>query len=219
MRVLLIEDDAMLASGLRRALADAGMDSSWAGDGRSGLELLEESEYDIALLDLGLPDLDGRSLLDTIRRRDPSTPVLIISADDDPNTRAECLLLGAADFFDKPFEVPKILARVSALAHRPSTDAVARIGTAQIELDLVSHKLAYRGRSDILTSREFALMRAFIESPGAILSRSQIKDRICQNGREMEAAAIDMLISRVRGRFGREIIRNVRGAGWMIARA
>src|SRR6202007_1789741 len=98
-RVLLIEDDAMLASGLRRALADAGMDSSWAGNGRAGLELVEERQYDIALLDLGLPDLDGRSLLDTIRRRDLSTPVLVMSADDDPNTRAECLLLGAAGFF------------------------------------------------------------------------------------------------------------------------
>jgi DNA-binding response OmpR family regulator len=128
MRVLVIEDDAMLGHGLCNSIADAGIDTSWADNGKSGLELLEAGDYDVALLDLGLPGLDGRCVLDAVQHLGLCTPVVVMTANDGPHIRAECLLLGAADFIGKPFGVPKILACVGALARQQTSTFRATIG-------------------------------------------------------------------------------------------
>lgn len=219
MRVLLIEDDLMVGRGLRQALLDAGMSVDWVCDGHAGQEALETGGHAIALLDLGLPNSDGIEILKNVRQRGVRTPIVVITARDDLDTRVESLDLGGDDFVVKPFEVAEILARMRAVIRRHAGHATSLIGTSEIVLDLASHELSYRGQSEILSFREFALMRALAERPGTILSRTQIEDRVYGWGEEVESNAVDVLIHSVRRRFGKDIIRNVRGAGWLVLKS
>lgn len=218
MRILMAEDDTMLGRGLRQALLDGGMSVDWVKDGLSAQEAFAGQGYAAALLDLGLPNVDGMSVLENVRGRGVRTPIVVITARDDVETRVRGLDLGADDFVVKPFEVSEILARIRAVIRRHAGSAISSIGTQLLSLNLETHQLDYRGHREVLGYREFALMRALLERPGIILSRSQIEDRIYGWGQEVESNAIEVLIYYVRKRFGREIIRNVRGAGWMVER-
>ncbi|MDL2398898.1 response regulator transcription factor [Rhizobium mayense] len=219
MRILLIEDDPMVGRSLSQALADAGMSVDWVADGRAGEEALLAGGHAVALLDLGLPGSDGISVLENVRRHGIGTPIVVITARDDLDTRVKGLDSGGDDFVVKPFEVPEILARIRAVLRRHAGHATSRIGTSEIVLDLASHELSYRGQTEMLPAREFALMRALAERPGTILSRSQIEDRVYGWGQEVESNAVDVLIHYIRRRFGKDIIRNVRGAGWLVMKS
>lgn len=219
MRILVIEDDPMVGAGLRRALADGGMGVDWVTEEGAAVEALTVGGHAAALLDLGLPGGEGLNVLKTVRDRRISTPIIIITARDDIDTRVKGLDLGADDFVVKPFEVAEILARIRAVLRRHAGHATSVLGTADISLDLASHELSFRGASDVLPYREFALMRVLIERPGTILSRSQIEERVYGWGEEVESNAVDVLIYYIRRRFGKEIIRNVRGAGWMVPKS
>jgi len=143
----------------------------------------------------------------------------VITAADDLETRVKALDLGADDFLVKPIELREILARIRAVMRRHAGSAISSIGTQSTVLNLETHELQHAGRREILGHREFALVRALLERPGTILSRSQIEDRIYGWGEEVESNAIEVLIYYVRKRFGKEIIRNIRGAGWMVDKA
>jgi len=219
MRVLVVEDDPMLAAGLEHALQDAGMIVDRVADGRMAEEAIRQGGHAAVLLDLSLPNIDGMTLLMDARRRGLVAPIVVITARDDLDVRLKALDLGADDFVVKPFEIAEILARVRAVVRRHAGHATSRIGTSEIQLDLASHEISYRGRTEILPYREFALMRAFLERPGTILSRAQIEEKIYGWGEEVESNAIEVLIFYVRRRFDKNIIRNVRGAGWMVLRS
>lgn len=219
MRILMAEDDPMLARGLRQALLDGGMSVDWVRDGPSAKEALGDNGYAAALLDLGLPTVDGMSVLESVRARGVRTPIVIITANDDLQTRIRGLDMGADDFVTKPFEVTEILARMRAVVRRHAGSAVSCIGTQELSLNIETYELQYRGHCEVLGYREFALMRALMERPGTILSRSQIEDRIYGWGEEVESNAIEVLIYHVRRRFGKSVIRNVRGAGWMVEKS
>jgi two-component system, OmpR family, response regulator len=216
MRILLIEDDAMIAGALERALGAAGMDVDWAGDGEDGDMALQEGGHALVLLDLGLPLLDGTDLLARLRRRGDRVPLIVISARDDVESRVQSLDIGADDYLVKPFETTELLARIRALLRRQAGHADSRIGTSETVLDLATRSLSYHDITEILPAREFALMRALLERPGQILSRAQLEDRIYGWGNEVESNAIDVLIHYVRRKFGAEVIRNVRGVGWLV---
>ncbi|MGO4441422.1 response regulator transcription factor [Rhizobium sp. RAF56] len=218
MRILVIEDDPMVGSGLRRALSDTGMSVDWVMDGNSALDALASGGHAAALLDLGLPDGDGLNVLRDARSRGIATPIVIITARDDVETRVKGLDLGADDFVVKPFEVVEIVARIRAVLRRQAGHSTSVIGTAEISLDMASHELRYRETSEVLPYREFALMRVLMERPGTILSRSQIEERVYGWGEEVESNAVDVLIYYIRRRFGKDVIRNVRGAGWMVSK-
>ena len=168
------------------------------------------------LLDLGLPIRDGTELLAGLRRDGGRVPLIVISARDDLESRVRSLDLGADDYLVKPFETSELLARMRALLRRQAGHADSRIGTAETTLDLATHSLSFRGTTEILPAREFALMRALLERPGQILSRSQLEDRIYGWGNEVESNAVDVLIHYVRRKFGADVIRNVRGVGWLV---
>jgi DNA-binding response OmpR family regulator len=219
MRVLVIEDDPMVGSGLRRALVDSGISVDWVLDGRSAEDALAAGGHAAVLLDLGLPGLDGLSILRNARSRGVLTPIVIVTARDDVDTRVKGLDLGADDFVIKPFEAVELLARIRAVLRRQAGHATSVIGTEELSLDMASHELGYRGISEVLPYREFALMRALLERPGTILSRSQIEERVYGWGEEVESNAVDVLIYYVRRRFGKDVIRNVRGAGWMVPKS
>jgi DNA-binding response OmpR family regulator len=168
------------------------------------------------LLDLGLPGRSGLEILRSLRTAGDKRPILVITARDELDDRVAGLDLGADDYLVKPFEVKELLARMRAVLRRHGGQAVSILYTSEIELDLSSHEMKYRGCSEVLPAREFALMQALLDRPGTILSRSQLEERLYGWGEEVESNAIDVLIHYVRRKFDKDIIRNVRGAGWMV---
>jgi DNA-binding response OmpR family regulator len=216
MRVLLVEDDALIGRSLLRAFQDTGVAVDWARTGADALLALRAGRYSAVLLDLGLPGRSGLEVLKEMRRGRDRTPVLIVTARDDVETRVAGLDGGADDFIIKPFDFDELAARLRAVTRRHAGHTTSQIRSAEIVLDLASHEASYRDKSEVLPQREFALMHALMERPGAILSRSQLEEAIYGWGEEIESNAIDVLIHYLRRRFDREVIRNVRGSGWMV---
>ena len=218
MRVLLIEDDPMIGFSLRTGLAAQGMAVDWFLTGGEAIESLASSLYSVILLDLGLPDMSGLEVLRVARGSKNKTPVLIVSARDDLSSRIIGLDLGADDYIVKPFDVAEMLARIRAVIRRQAGHSASRIEGGEVTLDLASHEVHYRGVSHFLPAREFALMQGLAERAGSILSRSQLEEKLYGFGEEVESNAIDVLIFYIRKKFGSDIIRNIRGAGWMVPR-
>jgi two-component system, OmpR family, response regulator len=216
MRVLLIEDDLQIGQSLLRALKDADYSVDWVRDGVAGCAAIEAAEYTVVLLDLGLPGMSGIELLKTCRSKGNPVPVLILTARDDLDARVQGLDLGADDYMLKPFQVPELLARIRAVIRRKAGYAVSRLGDEHLSLDLDKRTLCVNGVTSVLSAREFALMLAFLERPGTILSREQLEDRLYGWGKEVESNAVDVLIHSVRKKFGLAVIRNVRGLGWTV---
>ncbi|KPH04458.1 response regulator transcription factor (plasmid) [Rhizobium acidisoli] len=218
MRVLVVEDDVMLGRALVQALDDAGMSVDWVRDGQLGGEAVAVGGHGLVLLDLGLPGRSGLEILRSLRTAGDKRPILVITARDELDDRVTGLDLGADDYLVKPFEVKELLARMRAVLRRHGGQAVSILSTSEIELDLSSHEVKYRGCGEVLPAREFALIQALLERPGTILSRSQLEERLYGWGEEVESNAIDVLIHYVRRKFDKDIIRNVRGAGWMVSK-
>ncbi|GAB2897024.1 response regulator transcription factor [Paraburkholderia jirisanensis] len=216
MRVLLIEDDLQIGQSLLRALQDADYSVDWVRDGTAGCAAIEAAEYTVVLLDLGLPGMSGIELLKNCRSQGNPVPVVILTARDDLDARVQGLDLGADDYMLKPFQVPELLARIRAVLRRKAGYAVSRLGDESLNLDLDKRTLCCNGVNSVLSAREFALMLAFLERPGTILSREQLEDRLYGWGKEVESNAVDVLIHSVRKKFGLTVIRNVRGLGWTV---
>jgi two-component system OmpR family response regulator len=218
MRVLLIEDDAMIGRSLVRGLENHGMAVDWVRTGTEGHAALgsDHSEHALVLLDLALPEISGVELLRRARLTSKTLPIVVITAKDGVSDRITGLDLGADDYVVKPFELGELLARMRAVLRRHHGQAQSRLVSGEISLDLGTHEVEYRNVKLVLSAREFALMRAFMLRPGMILSRAQIEEQIYGWGEEVESNAVAVLIHSIRRRFDKDIIRNVRGAGWMV---
>ena len=216
MRVLLVEDDPMIGASLRTGLSAQGMAVDWLLTGNDAIESLFANHYSVVLLDLGLPDMTGLEVLRMARNGKCITPVLIVSARDDLASRVISLDLGADDYIVKPFDFAEMMARIRAVVRRQAGHSVSKIESGEITLDLASHKVRYRETEHILPAREFALLLGLAERAGTILSRSQLEEKLYGFGEEVESNAIDVLIFYIRKKFGADIIRNIRGAGWMV---
>ena len=219
MRILLIEDDPMIGKALVRGLNDQGMTVDWVRNGAEGGAALACAEHAVVLLDIGLPDLSGIAVLKAARTAGVLVPVIVITARDSLDDRIAGLDLGADDYIVKPFELRELLARMRAVLRRHNGQAQSLITSGEITLDLATHQAAYRNAEHILSAREFALLQALMQRPGTILSRAQIEQRIYGWGEEVESNAVDVLIHAVRKKFDKDIIRNVRGAGWMVVKS
>lgn len=215
MRVLLVEDDPMIGRGLSQALGAEGMSVDWVRDGADASAALADGAHSIVLLDLGLPGAEGLDLLKSARRNGLNTPVLVITARDGVDDRVSGLDLGADDYLTKPFELRELLARMRAILRRHEGRATSRMVSGETELDAETHELSYHDVIQVLPAREYALMHALMERPGRILSRALIEERIYGWGEEVESNAVDVLIHSIRHKFGKDVIFNVRGAGWM----
>lgn len=218
-RFLLIEDDPMIGQGLVRALNDEGMVGDWSMDASGGEEAIASGEYSLILLDLGLPDKSGIEILASLRAAGDRTPLLIITARDEIDDRVTGLETGADDYLVKPFGVRELLARIRAVLRRHETSEDKIIGNGEINLNLATQEVSYRGKTVLLPAREFALLYALLERPGAILSRNQLENRIYQWSDEVSSNAVEVLIHYLRKKFDNEIIRNVRGLGWMVSKS
>jgi two-component system OmpR family response regulator len=219
MRVLLIEDDPMIGQAVQAALKDAAHAADWVHDGRQALATLACHHYDLVLLDLGLPDQDGHAVLARIRARDNPVPLLIITARDDLDDRLRGLDGGADDYLVKPFQTAELLARMRAVLRRRSGVATPVLSNGQVSLDLATKAATVAGgQATQLSNREFSLLHAQMARPGAILSRSELEERIYGWGEEVESNAVEYLIHALRNKLGREVIKNVRGMGWMVSK-
>ena len=216
MRVLLIEDDPMIGQSLMRALNDADMPGDWARDGAAGELALMSRGYSLVLLDLGLPRKSGFDLLRDMRVRGDRTPLLIVTARDEVDDRVTGLDLGADDYLIKPFGLKELAARIRAILRRNGGPAGPIAGNGEITLNLATREASYRGKTLLLPAREFTLLYALVDRPGTILSRAQIEQRLYAGNQEVESNAVEVLIHYLRKKFDKEIIRNVRGIGWMV---
>jgi two-component system OmpR family response regulator/two-component system response regulator QseB len=215
-RALLVEDDEMIGHSLAQALEGAGWSVDWVRDGRLAQSALADGGYTCALLDLGLPKQDGTEVLRQARAAGDATPVLVLTARDGLEDRIHALDLGADDYLLKPFAFRELLARMRAVVRRRDGVAHSLIGSDALQLDLTTREVLIDGRREALTAREFALLHALLERPGAILSREQLEQRIYGWGEEVTSNAVDVLIHCMRRKIGAEAIRNVRGLGWRV---
>jgi len=214
--ILLIEDDPMIGQSLTRALKDIGMKVDWVRDGIKGQMAIEAGSHDLVLLDLGLPGKSGMDVLKAMRARGDRTPLFIITARDEIDDRVIGLDEGADDYLIKPFGFKELMARILGVLRRNGSNTLTLLGSAEITIDITTKEAAYRGKTHLLSLKEFALLHALVEYPGMILSRSQIEERLYGWNEDVESNVVEVLIHGVRKKFDNEIIRNVRGIGWMV---
>lgn len=219
MRVLLIEDDPMIGNAIQAALKDASYAADWVKNGQSALNSLDCQEYDIVLLDLGLPGKDGLTVLSSIRAKGNLVPLLIITARDGVDERIRGLDGGADDYVLKPFDMAELLARMRAVIRRKGGVATPVLTNGIVSLDPATREAQVPLQDAIqLSNREFALLQALMVRPGAILSRSELEERIYGWGEEVESNAVEFLIHSLRKKLGSDMIKNVRGVGWMVSK-
>jgi DNA-binding response OmpR family regulator len=218
MRVLLVEDDVMFGKALARGLRDHNMTVDWVKNGTDGYAAIKESEHAIILLDVGLPGISGFEILKDVRGLGSSSPILIISARDGLDDLVRGLDLGADDYIVKPFELRALLARIRAVLRRLNGQGLSLLTSGEITLDPATHVATFRDMKEILSPKEYALLYALMKRPGTILSRAQIESAIYGWGEEVQSNAVDVLIHGLRKKFGKDVVRNVRGAGWMVTR-
>lgn len=218
MRVLLVEDDRMIGEAVESALKQASYATDWVRDGSSAIAALDTHEYELVLLDLGVPKRDGHQVLAHVRRSRKGVPVVIVSARDALDERLRGLDGGADDYVLKPFEMAELLARMRAVARRRSGAPDPIMSNGLLSLDPVSRQASFGGPSVQLTAREFALLHALLIRPGAILSRHELEGRIYGWNEEVESNAVEFLIHAVRKKLGSAAIKNVRGLGWMVSK-
>jgi two-component system OmpR family response regulator len=218
MRVLLIEDDRMIGAAVEQALKDAAYAVDWVTDGATAIHAAENEAYELALLDLGLPKIDGRDVLRRLRAPGRRLPIIVVTARDGVDDRIDGLDLGADDYLVKPFEIRELLARMRAVLRREGSGASALLTNGKLSLDPATRLASLSGQTALLTAREFALLQALLARPGTILSRSELERQIYGWNEEVESNAIEFLIHTIRKKLAATAIRNVRGVGWMVDR-
>jgi two-component system OmpR family response regulator len=206
----------MIAEAIVMALRDAAYAVDWVKDGLTAGLTLDHREHQAVLLDIGLPKRDGLELLRDLREKGNRVPVIIITAREKVDERIKGLDFGADDYVAKPFDVKELLARLRAVIRRQGGQAAAVLTNGTVNLDPVTREARRGDAVCILSAREFALLHALLLRPGAILARSDLEKRIYGWDEEVESNAIDFLIHGVRKKLGADVIKNVRGAGWMV---
>jgi two-component system response regulator QseB len=216
MRVLLVEDDAMIGESVRKGLRQEGLAVDWVRDGLAAELALKNEVYDILLLDLGLPRKEGLAVLKSLRAAGNSIAVLILTARDAVADRVKGLDAGADDYLVKPFDLDELSARIRALLRRQSGRAEPLLQHGGLVLNPATHEAALNGVPLTLSAREFALLHALLERPGAVLSKAQIEEKLYGWNEEVESNIIEVYIHALRRKLGSDFIKNVRGVGYMI---
>ena len=219
MRLLLIEDDAMIRASVSTGLQHEGFTVDTVADGSAGLLALKSHAYDLLLLDLGLPRIDGISVLTTLRQQGNLIPVLILTARDAVADRVKGLNAGADDYLVKPFDLQELSARIHALLRRQAGRADAVLRHGPLELNQTTHAVQLAGTPVTLSAREFTLLWALLERPGAVLSVPQLEEKLYGWKDDVGSNTVEVYIHALRKKLGATRIRNVRGVGYMMAPA
>lgn len=217
MRILLVEDDPLLASGLVTALKNARHLPEHVADGQAAAQALQaEHGFDLVILDLGLPKLDGTQVLSQVRQRGDSLPILILSARDATRDRIQGLDLGADDYLTKPFELDELMARIRVLERRLGGNSSNQLKLGDLSLDLARHTVQWQGRLIDLQRREFMLLRQLAERPDQVFSRARIEEALYGWNDGVESNAIDVFVHSLRKKISPDIIKTIRGVGYRI---
>ena len=214
MRILLVEDAEGLGEVIHDQVADEGHAVDWVQNVAHAETSIHTTRYDLVLLDLMLPDGNGIDLLAKIRRSGDTTPVIILTARDQISDRIKGLNAGADDYLVKPFDLSELSARIAAVSRRYAGNPNPILQIGALEVDLTKHLISRDGVPIKLTAREWALFEAFIQRPGTLLSKSQLEDHLYAFGTEIESNTIEVYISRLRKKLGRDQVETVRGLGY-----
>ena len=221
MKILIVEDEPKTGAYLRQGLTEAGFVTDLAREGWEGLELAKSGHYDLMILDVMLPGLDGWHVLEGVRRAGIGTPVLFLTARDRVDDRVKGLELGADDYLVKPFAFAELLARVHSLMRRgQATLESAVLKAADLELDLLRRRATRAGRRIDLTAKEFALLELFLRRKGEVLPRSLIASQVWDMNFDSDTNVIDVAVRRLRVKidegFDAKLIHTVRGMGYVL---
>ena len=221
MRALLVEDDPTIADFIVRGLREAGFAVDCEGDGEAGLAAAAGGAYDVAIVDVMLPKRDGLSLIDELRRRRLSTPVLILSAKRSVDDRVRGLQAGGDDYLTKPFAFAELLARVQALVRRATrTPEPTSLVVEDMVLDLLTRRVTRGGTTIELRPREFVLLEYLMRNAGKVVSKTMILSHVWEYTFDPQTNIVDVLVSRLRERidkpFERKLLHTVRGVGYVL---
>lgn len=216
MRVLLVEDTEGLGEAVRDQISDDGHAVDWVQSLKFAEASVKTTPYNLILLDLMLPDGRGLDFLKTLRAAGDTTPVIILTAKDQVSDRIAGLNAGADDYLVKPFDLSELSARVAAVARRYRGNPNPLLQVGDLEVDLNDHRVSRDGQVLELTAREWAVLEVFLQRPSMLLSRAQLEDRLYQFGAEIESNTIEVYISRLRKKLGRDVLVTVRGMGYRL---
>jgi len=218
MRILVVEDDLLLGRGTQAGLEQAGFAADWVRDGAAADAALAASRFHAVVLDLGLPRLSGPALLARLRARGDRTPVLILTARDAIEDRVQGLDAGADDYLVKPFRLEELAARLRALVRRAHREAAPVLSVAGVDLDPAAHTVRWQGAPVELPAREFEVLHELMLNAGRVLTREHLQERVYGWGEEVASNAIDVHVHHLRRKLAPELIRTVRGVGYLMAR-
>ena len=217
MRILIVEDDALVADGLKRGLAGAGFAVDQVGTAELAETALAADEFDLAVVDIGLPQIDGLTLVRRLRRSGSALPVLIITARDALADRVDALDLGADDYMVKPFELPEVAARCRALIRRTRSATSAQITIGSVALDLSSRTVELDGHPLDVTRREWSILECLALDMGRVVRKERLLRAIAGWDEELTPNAVEVYVSRLRAKLGDAVaIRTVRGLGYRL---
>ncbi|MYN03218.1 response regulator [Pseudoduganella sp. DS3] len=214
MKILLVEDDPSLASGLQVALRRANYTVEHVDDGPAAIQALALTQFDLLVLDLGLPTLDGTAVLQALRARDNPIPVLVLSARDSTRDRVQGLDLGADDYLTKPFELDELLARMRVLLRRRSGRQVNQLTLGELSLNPESLSATWQGRPVELQRLEFMLLLQLAENPQRVFNRAQLEESLYGWGEGAESNTIDVHVHHLRRKITPSVIKTIRGVGY-----
>lgn len=216
MRLLLIEDDVALGEGIHQALVREGYTVDWLQDGSSALHALLSESFDLAILDLGLPRMDGLEVLRRLRDSSSTMPVLILTARDATEDRIAGLDAGADDYLIKPFDLAELKARIRALLRRSAGRAQMLIEHAGISLNPGTQQVSYQGKPVALTPKEYQLLHELLSPPGRVMTRDHLMQLLYGWSEEAESNTLEVHIHHLRKKFSSDLIRTIRGVGYLV---
>ena len=219
MRLLLVEDDTMIGESVRLGLRQDGFVIDWVQDGKAAELALSNETYALLLLDLGLPKKDGLAVLKNLRTQRNPIPVLVLTARDAVTDRVKGLDAGADDYLVKPFDLDELAARIRALLRRQSGRIETELRCGDLTINPATHQVFLGAKEIALSAKEFAILHALIDRPGAVLSRVQLEQHLYGWDEEIESNAVEVHIHNLRKKLGSELIRNVRGVGYVVEKA
>ncbi|MDP3898439.1 MAG: response regulator transcription factor [Mesorhizobium sp.] len=217
MRILLVEDDRAIGEAVRDHIAALGHAVDWARRISEADESVAVAHYALILLDLHLPDGNGLDFLRRLRKRSDATPVIVLTARDQYSDRIAGLNSGADDYLVKPFDLGELAARIAAVARRYNGNPDPVLTVAGLEIDHAARRVHLEGQEIVLTAREWAVLDALLARPGAIVSKDSIEDALYAFGSEVESNTVEVYLSRLRKKIGRERIVTLRGLGYQLA--